>query len=86
MSERQEPIAEERVRELLLRPELREGVARDFALVHVYAFKDECRRILLRQRTEGRTLVLGGDEPERVKEMTVARIAEARRTLHGKLL
>jgi hypothetical protein len=86
MPEQPEPVTEAQVQELLRHIRKADGDALAFAFMHVMAHGDECRKVLQWQRTEGRARVAGGEDPEVIRVQTQARIDEARRMLHGKLV
>lgn len=61
------------------------GDVEAFARMHLAAFRDACMDAVRWQKTEGRAMVLRGEDPERVREQTEERIGEARQRLRGKL-
>jgi hypothetical protein len=86
MSEQPHPISETQIQELLRQLPQGDEDARAFAFLHLTAYANACQTVLQCQRTEGRTRVVAGEDPEVIRAETEAGINEARQRLHGKLV
>ena len=74
------------IQPLLQQVQVAGGEVEEFGRMHLTSFREECESVLRWQRTEGRSLVLAGEEPDRVREQVEARIEQGRLQLREKLV